>query len=262
MSAARSNVCANCMSPLVGEYCHSCGQHVIDGRITLRGLWRDMLERYLTLERGLVPTLAGMFTSPGSLVRSYLAGQRRRFMNPFAYLLLGAAISYFGFELFGGLDGLGLRESLEDLASTRSDLSASQKQRWVELTLGLTRYTSSIGLLMTVPLALLLALFQRRQINMAESVVLAVFLMGQVFWVDSISLVTLFLSRDPMFQQVLTMSIYIGVAFWVGWTFARPRQAKARWIGAAKAVGAMALSYVAMGLVFQIALEALVRASG
>lgn len=85
--------CPNCSAVCLGDYCHGCGQHHLEAPITLRLLWREFAERVLKMERGLLVTARDLTVSPGAVAQRYLDGQRRRYVNPLSYLLLGAAVT-------------------------------------------------------------------------------------------------------------------------------------------------------------------------
>lgn len=91
--AADVAVCLDCGAPRLGPYCQACGQHHPDGRLTLRTVLREFAERFLKLERGLVGTARRSVTDPGGLARAYVAGQRRRYVNPVSFLLIGSAVA-------------------------------------------------------------------------------------------------------------------------------------------------------------------------
>ena len=98
--AARSTVlddptggCLDCGAPRLGDYCHGCGQRHADDRLTLRSVWRDFAERFLKWERGLPATVRMALLDPGRLAREYVAGRRRRYVNPVSFLILGATVA-------------------------------------------------------------------------------------------------------------------------------------------------------------------------
>jgi hypothetical protein len=84
------NPCANCDAPRMGEYCYACGQHFLEGRLTIRRLVLDFVVRKLGLEGGLLRTIVDLTIRPASMIRAYVDGRRQRYTNPVAYLLLSA----------------------------------------------------------------------------------------------------------------------------------------------------------------------------
>lgn len=84
--------CPNCGAERVGDFCQRCGQHYLDERLTLRGLWREASARVFTLDRGLLHTLAELARSPGRVPADYVAGRRRRYTHPVSFYLLMATV--------------------------------------------------------------------------------------------------------------------------------------------------------------------------
>ncbi len=101
-SSGRGAPCQNCGAPLVGEYCHQCGQrHVPDLRVLY--LVRRFLESALDLEdleRGVGQTLRRAAQNPGRVARRYVDGERREFVNPLGYFLLTATTTFLIFSMF------------------------------------------------------------------------------------------------------------------------------------------------------------------
>jgi hypothetical protein len=85
--------CANCGAERLGDYCQSCGQHYLDGRLTIRRLWREFASRVFNLNRGLLATFVGLIRRPGHVAADYVGGKRRCYTNPLSYLLLASAFS-------------------------------------------------------------------------------------------------------------------------------------------------------------------------
>ena len=96
--------CLNCGAERLGAYCQRCGQHHLDDRLTLRVVWREFAERFLKLERGLLATLKLALLDPGALARRYVGGERRRFVNPISFLLIGSAIAVLMIPLYASQD--------------------------------------------------------------------------------------------------------------------------------------------------------------
>jgi hypothetical protein len=84
--------CANCQAPQMGEYCYVCGQHFLEGRLTIRRLVLDFIVRKLGWEGGLLRTVVELTVRPSAMIRDYVDGRRQRYTNPVAYLLLTAGL--------------------------------------------------------------------------------------------------------------------------------------------------------------------------
>ena len=60
--------CLNCGTPLVGDYCHACGQHSHVHR-TLRAFGQDFITGVLNVEGKIFRTLPLLAWKPGALTR-------------------------------------------------------------------------------------------------------------------------------------------------------------------------------------------------
>lgn len=93
--------CLNCQTPLVGEFCHECGQaaHV---HKTLWSIVHDVLHGVFHFEGKIYRTIPMLFWKPGSLTRRYIAGERVRFVSPLALFLFSVFLMVATFESIGG----------------------------------------------------------------------------------------------------------------------------------------------------------------
>ncbi|MBQ4802446.1 DUF3667 domain-containing protein [Aquimarina sp. MMG015] len=94
--------CRNCENILAddADYCQSCGAKVIRERITLKGLKSDFFSNVLGLDNLFVRTLIHFVTSPDKVISEYISGTRKRYINPFAFLVIGTAVATFIFNFF------------------------------------------------------------------------------------------------------------------------------------------------------------------
>ena len=92
--------CKNCHTQLSTDenYCSRCGARVIRNRLTLKNVLEDIYEQHLNLDNRLLATLVHLFTKPGEVIKGYLYGLRKRYLNPISYL--GIAITLSGILVF------------------------------------------------------------------------------------------------------------------------------------------------------------------
>ena len=85
--------CKNCDTALRTDfaYCPGCGGKVIEKRLTFNSLWADIYERFLNIDSTIFRTIRDMTLRPQQVILAYVAGARRRYMNP---------LNYFGLSLF------------------------------------------------------------------------------------------------------------------------------------------------------------------
>lgn len=95
--------CRNCQQIVTGEFCSHCGQRrndTLDGRHAVRALAGAALD----IEGPWRRTLIDLLVRPNILIRDYLAGARKRYVNPVLMLLLIIA----AFHLLATLLGIDL----------------------------------------------------------------------------------------------------------------------------------------------------------
>jgi hypothetical protein len=94
-----SRACRNCGTPLMGRYCHLCGQRRRTEEPSIRLLVERFFDNVLEVDSRIVRTLRLLFFAPGALSAHYFAGRRADFIPPirlylvssFAFFLLFAA---------------------------------------------------------------------------------------------------------------------------------------------------------------------------
>lgn len=92
--------CKNCGSNLRDKdgFCSNCGARVIEERITLKFIFKEILDKVLSVDNKLLKTFWHLFSKPEKVIDGYINGVRKKYFNPFSYLLISitlAGISYY-----------------------------------------------------------------------------------------------------------------------------------------------------------------------
>lgn len=110
--------CLNCGTPLVGTYCHACGQRGHVHR-TLGSLGHDLLHGLLHFEGKIWRTLPLLAWRPGDLTRRYISGERARFVSPLALFLFSVFLLY---AVLSSMPSAFLKELSEGIVSSSAHL--------------------------------------------------------------------------------------------------------------------------------------------
>ena len=103
-----NRLCLQCGTELTGNFCHNCGQSAsTPKRINGRNFWKTFIKSVTDFESGFLYTLWMLFTRPWILIRDYINGQRKKYVNPFKLLLQIIVIITVLNLIFGNL-GVGL----------------------------------------------------------------------------------------------------------------------------------------------------------
>lgn len=93
--------CKNCENTLENDalFCEHCGAKVIKHRITFKYLLQELFASF-GWDSLYFNTLKKMILKPQEVLNEYLDGTRKKYVNPFAYLAVGAALSLILFNFF------------------------------------------------------------------------------------------------------------------------------------------------------------------
>jgi hypothetical protein len=110
--------CVSCGAPLVGTFCHECGEQRRDERdLTLRAFAHYAVEAVTNADAKLYATLRLLVTRPGALTREFVAGRRRPYLGPLQLFLVFNLVFFLLLQL-----GWGPQAFTTDLAHHRTQL--------------------------------------------------------------------------------------------------------------------------------------------
>jgi hypothetical protein len=95
--------CLNCGSEVTDTYCSHCGQKNVRTEINAFSAIGHLLADYFHADGKFFSTLPALLSRPGRLTREYMAGRRKRYVDPFRlyifcsvlYFVIGALFSKF-----------------------------------------------------------------------------------------------------------------------------------------------------------------------
>ncbi len=93
--------CKNCGEIVEGRYCSQCGQHSNVGKITMSNLAKDFSSSVFQVNKGFFYTLLEMSTRPGTSIKEYLEGKRKRHFKPITYVLTVSTIYFLISQITG-----------------------------------------------------------------------------------------------------------------------------------------------------------------
>jgi hypothetical protein len=91
--------CANCGTPLEGEFCHHCGQSVHSVLKPVHHMLEDGMDMFLHVDGRIVHTVPPLFLKPGFLTLEYFAGRRQRYVAPFRLMFVLCLLAFFAFHI-------------------------------------------------------------------------------------------------------------------------------------------------------------------
>ncbi|PEN11109.1 hypothetical protein CRI94_16955 [Longibacter salinarum] len=92
--------CRNCGTPLVGRYCHLCGQRHRNQEPSIRLLLQRFVDHVFEVDSRIQRTLRLLFFAPGALSAHYFAGRRADFIPPIRLYLVSSFAFFLLFTAF------------------------------------------------------------------------------------------------------------------------------------------------------------------
>lgn len=87
--------CVSCGTPLVGKFCHVCGEKVFDAHDhSSRHFTEELLHTVTHFDSKFLKTLRLLFFNPGTLTNAYLAGRKKLFTKPLALFVVSNVIFF------------------------------------------------------------------------------------------------------------------------------------------------------------------------
>jgi len=92
--------CKNCQTPLQenNKFCASCGAKIINHRLNFKSVTEEFFATFISWDNKFFKTFIHLLTKPQEVTNGYLDGVRKRYMQPFAYMLI--ALSIYGIYMF------------------------------------------------------------------------------------------------------------------------------------------------------------------
>jgi hypothetical protein len=194
-------ICGNCGASLSTRYCPQCGQHERGSRrLRLRDIAAHCTQALLDTESALPATLIGLCRNPGQLCLGYVHGKRKRYMNPFAYLLVAATLQIILSALLHGVGWLPRRA--DETGALPDDA------------------LTGLLFIAVLPLALLwMKLFARSGKNFAENYLLGVYLVGQIAWLELLLLPFPAITASDTVMAIAFPLVWLALTTWAGVIF-------------------------------------------
>jgi len=145
--------CKNCRTNLseTAEFCEKCGRKVINHRLNFKTVTAEFLETYISWDNKFFKTFIHLITKPQVVANGYLNGVRKRYMQPFAYMLI--ILSLYGIylllakeQMLTNLETLNYKGVVNPNPKTQA-LQENFNKKWISF---LTNYFS-LFTFMTIP---------------------------------------------------------------------------------------------------------------
>ena len=205
-------VCKNCENKFQANFCPECGQKSTVKRLCVHSIVHDIIHYFTHADKGIFFTIKEMFRNPSFVIQEYIDGKRKKYFNPFTFVLISSTISAY---LIYKLKFYQKLQIQENTAKTPNEIAELIRQTSVLL--------EQYGKLITVFMIPLLAsisivFYARKKLNYAEHLSVFAFVFGQINIVYIfITLLGYFIMPDQYFWAnmlyQLTFLYYLSIVF-------------------------------------------------
>ena len=230
--------CLNCGLPAseTDSYCSRCGQALDTHRFTFSHILHEFFHAFTHTDKTVFGLIAGLAVRPGKVVGEYLDGKRKKYFNPFTFLLLVAAFSILVIGWTGTIRHSANPSASLNQSSARANMDEKSRVM-MERAKKVGEFMSkrqNLVMLIAVPFIALVYFLAYRKSgrNYAEHLVVNIFLNAFVILFSSIlfyPLLAMFRQPPSMYVILLLMlashCVYYTVAYgqlfqvkgWKGW---------------------------------------------
>ncbi|MDH3708966.1 MAG: DUF3667 domain-containing protein [Cyclobacteriaceae bacterium] len=241
---ATSNNCVNCGNPGSGAFCANCGQKLHVSRLTLKQFGRDIMDRVLGLEGMLPRTMKGLFTNPGSVIREYVEGNRKKYVNPVSYYFVMFGIyllllTMLNIDLADMVDAKGIQDSMTG-AVGNGEVSSEQAEMQAAIQKQAFKNIQFLGMLQFPFIAMFATIFFRKSgYNFMENIILPFYAYGHLVILNITA--ALVFKATGYYNIAIGFIVSVGYLTWTAITFYKPNN---KFLGGLKMVLVFLLSYI------------------
>ncbi len=213
--------CLNCRLILKEEdnYCNRCGQSSATHRFNFGHILHEFFHAFTHTDKTVFGLVAGLLFRPGILVGEYLDGKRKKYFNPFTFLLLVAAFSIVVLNITGTFQSAGNHRATAPtgMAAPADTESVAMMERAQKVSTFMAK-RQNLVMIIAVPFnALVFFLFYRRSgRNYAEHLVANVFFVSFVVLFSSLLFYPLlaWFKRPPGLYFILLLMLISHCAYY------------------------------------------------
>jgi len=203
--------CKNCKTNLkeTAKFCDECGGKIINHRLNFKIVTEEFLETFISWDNKFFKTFIHMFTKPQEVITCYLNGVRKRYMQPFSYMII--ALTLYGLFLFIAKDSF--QEYMYDSANYFKQNNENSAKFMDEFGKKLQNFTMNYYNIITLSMlpffSLINILIFRKKLNFIEHNVSLLYSYAQYQYIFLIIAVTSILAGINLSSVMLFTMLFL-----------------------------------------------------
>jgi hypothetical protein len=211
-----ATTCLNCGTELMDHqnFCPNCGQKRETPRISFLYLTKEFLAVFAHADRGLFNLVKSLAVNPGQVAIDYVEGRRKRYFNPFGFLVICIALSFPIYNLVKPTQDLPQPEfeNLQRIPAELQLMALNAKERAQSVQHFFDKNINLISVFVAPYFAFMLWLFfRRRKRNIAEITLAYILFIG----FGNIISVAIFYPLMAIFKSPASFSALLWISMFV-----------------------------------------------
>lgn len=176
-------VCPSCGRASAGRYCPECGSRINAERLTLPSIFREAWRQMVEFDGPTVRTVVRLAYQPHRVAEAYIAGDRRKYLNPAKFCFVAGAVAVLTLSLFGINYFEVMRASgAVEIKANSADAEQTLREQFERGSLAFQDYLHLFTILsLPVPALAMRLLFRRAGRTIAEHLTLLLYAYGFAF---------------------------------------------------------------------------------
>jgi len=164
--------CKNCINQFEGHFCNVCGQKPAH-RLDIKHVLHEAIHVFTHADKGIFTFIRKVITHPGTMALEYVEGKRKKYFNPFQYLILIVGVTAFAISKSRVME-----DTIGAITTQKGSARVIQFQHLVE---GLFQKYFNIVLFTMIPFYAFFSkiFFRSKGYNYAENIVLQCYIQAQ-----------------------------------------------------------------------------------
>lgn len=100
MTTSHCSNCGHLIQVGAKKYCSNCGQSTETHRLSFKHFLHEMFHAFTHTDKGIFFLLKGLALRPGIVAKEYIDGKRKKYFNPFTFLLIVMAFFVLSEQFF------------------------------------------------------------------------------------------------------------------------------------------------------------------
>ena len=215
-----ATTCLNCGTELMDRqsFCPSCGQKTDTPRIIFLYLAKEFLLVFVKTDKGLFNLIKRLAVNPGQVATDYTEGRRKRYFNPFGFLVICIAVSFPIYNFVKPAQDLPQPEfeNLQRIPAELQLMALNAKERAQAVQHFFNKNINLISVFVAPYFAFMLWLFfRRRKRNIAEITLAYLLFIGFGNIISAVIFYPLMaIFKDPVsFSILLWISMFVQIGY-------------------------------------------------